>query len=403
MRFIFKAKTQKGVVKQGVIEALDRPMAVQLLQKNDLVPINVQEERKRSQLMSDLQRIASGADEKDLLAFFRELSTLVSAKVPIVPSLKTIHEQTTNDFMRSIIKDISDDVEDGMAISEALEKHPTVFTPLTVSMVRSGEVSGNLQGSIEYVTQNIEQTYQLNAKVRGALIYPAFVVSVAAVIGFLTITFILPKLTGVIKDLNVVVPWYTKAMIWLGDFMQVYWWAVLLIIFAGIVSIVYYLKTEEGSREWDRVKIRMPVLGPLFQYIYLTRFCENLSVLLSGGIPIVRALIVVSDVVDNSVYKKVILKAAQEVKSGGEINTVFFQYTDQIPPIVARMIKIGEETGRLSEILEKLAGFYRQEIDQITRNLSSIIEPVLIVFLGVGVGVLVFSVLLPIYNIAGQL
>jgi len=232
--------------------------------------------------------------------------------------------------------------------------------------------------------------------------YPIFVISVAAVIGFLTMTWILPRLTSVIKDLNVDVPWYTYLMIKIGDFMQVYWWAVLIIIMGLVASIIYYARSEDGSREWARLKLKLPIIGTLFKYVYITRFSENLSVLLRGGIPIVRALIVVADVVDNIVYKNIILKAAQDVKVGGEINAEFFKH-EEFPPMVSSMIKIGEETGRLGEILEDISKFYNAEVDQITRNLSSIIEPILIVVLGIGVGVLVFSVLLPIYNIAGQL
>ena len=402
MQFTFKARTQSGEVKRGKIEAIDRDAAAQLLQKNNLVPLEVSVVKEGASLEAWIERITSSVSQKNLLIFYRQLSALVGAKIPIAPALRTIHMQTENAQLRTIVTEVASDVEDGMPLSESFAKLENVFTPLAVNMIRSGEVSGNLQGAIDFVAESAEQNYQLRSKVRGALIYPVFVICVALVIGFFTMTWILPKLTQVIKDMDVEVPWYTFVMIKIGDFMQVYWWAVLIVILGFIGAMIYYVRSESGKKEWDRIKLRMPVIGELYRYVYITRFSENLSVLLKGGIPIVRSLIIVADVVENIVYKNIILKAAQDVKVGGEINTEFFKH-EEIPPMVSSMIKIGEETGRLGEILDDVAAFYNSEVDQMTRNLSSIIEPVMIVILGIGVGVLVFSVLLPIYNIAGQL
>jgi len=402
MQFKFKAKTKDGDIKRGKIDAVDKEMATQLLQKNDLVPIQLKEIKENKSISATIETLTSSVSQKDMLLFYRQFSTLVGAKIPIAPALRTIHEQTENAQLRTVIVEIASDVEDGMAISESFAKHDNIFSTLAISMIKSGEVSGNLQGAIDFVAESAEQNYQLKNKIRGALMYPMFVISVAGVIGFLTMTWILPKLTSVIVELDVEIPWYTNVMIKLGDFMQAYWWAVIIVVVGVIVAMIYYIRSEDGSREWDRIKLKLPVIGKLFRYVYITRFAENLSVLLKGGIPIVRALVVVADIVDNIVYKNIILKAAQNVKVGGEINAEFFEHTE-FPPMVSSMIKIGEETGRLGDILEDVARFYESEVDQITRNLSSIIEPILIVTLGIGVGILVFSVLLPIYNIAGQL
>lgn len=402
MKFNFKAKAQDGSIKRGTIDAADDNAAVQILHNNNMVPISVTAIRGKLAIVQKIEDITSRVNQHDLLLFFREFSTLVGAKVPITPALQTIYEQTENPTMQKVIKSVSADIEDGLAISDSFAKHPQIFSPLMISMIKAGEISGNLQGAIQYVMRTTEQNYQLTAKIRGALMYPGFVLTVAGVIGFITITWILPRLTGVIRDLDVEIPWYTQAMMNLGDFMQAYWWVVLVVFFGVMTAMFYYVKTAEGAREWDRIKLKIPVVGELFRYVYLTRFSENLSILIAGGIPIVRALIIIADVVNNSVYKGIILEAAKDVKVGGEISKTFFKH-EEIPPMVARMIKVGEDTGRLSDILTDLANFYRGEVDQITRNLSSLIEPVLIVFLGIGVGVLVVSVLLPIYNIAGQI
>lgn len=402
MQFKFKAKTKEGDIKRGKIDAVDEKMATELLQKNNLVPINLKEIKQSESMSGAIERLTTSVNQRDLLLFYREFSTLVGAKIPIAPALRTIHDQSENAQLRTIVSEVAADVEDGMSVSEAFGKHESTFSTLAISMIRAGEVSGNLQGAIDFVAENAEQNYQLKSKIRGALMYPIFVISVAGVIGFLTMTWILPKLTSVIVELDVEIPWYTNVMIKIGDFMQAYWWAVLVVIFGIVASMIYYVKSEDGSKEWDRLKLKLPIIGTLFRYVYITRFSENLAVLLKGGIPIVRALIVVADIVDNVVYKNIILKAAQDVKVGGAIHTEFFKH-DAFPVMVSSMIKIGEETGRLGDILEDIARFYNAEVDQITRNLSSIIEPILIVTLGIGVGILVFSVLLPIYNIAGQL
>ncbi len=403
MRFLFKARTRDGQIKEGIVEAVDRPAAIKTLQKESLLPISVQKERTTLKVLDDVKRAWEGLSQKELSVFFRELATLIHAKVPVVQALHAIEEQADNRFLRFIIKDVSTDIEDGIPFSDALSKYPDVFSPLVISVIKSGEVSGNLQNSIMFIAENLEKSYQLTSRIRSALFYPAFVVVAAGVIGFLTVTFILPNLTQVIKDFDIPdIPWYTVAVMAVGDFMQAYWWAVLIIIFAIIGGIVYYIKTDEGAREWDRIKLRLPVFGKLFQMIYVARFAQNFSLLLTGGIPIVRALNITANVVNNSVYQGIILRAADEVRSGGTISTVFID-SEEVPSMVSRMLKIGEETGKLDETLMSVSDFYEEEINVMTRNLTTMLEPILIVVLGIGVAILVVAILLPIYNIAGSI
>lgn len=402
MEFIFKAKDQTGQLKEGKVEAINKESAIQLLQSRGFIPVSVGQEERVSNILKNFQKYWEGINQKELSIFFRQLSVLVDARVPIVSALKTIKDQAGNSFLKMVVEEMSQDIEDGMSFSEALAKHPTVFSPLVVSLIRAGEASGNLQKSTEFVANSLERSYQLASKIKGALFYPAFVIVVAAIIGFVVISFILPKLTAVIKEMEAEVPWYTKAMMSLGDFMSAYWWAVLIAIIGAIVGLIYYLKTEDGRKELDRIQLKIPVLNKLFIAVYVSRFLDNFSILLSGGIPVVRALNIVNDVIGNSVYQKIILKAADEVKTGGNISDVFAKSPD-IPPVVTKMVKIGEESGKLAEILKKTSSFYENEIETLTRTLSSMIEPILMVLLGIGVGIMVFSVLLPIYNIAGQI
>jgi type IV pilus assembly protein PilC len=402
MKFIFKAKNNAGELREGLVEAMSWEAAGQILEKNELTPITIKEQEQTSVILKSFHKMLEGVSQKELMVFFRQLATLIEARVPIVSSLNTIGDQSENKYLRIITKEIGDDIKDGMPFSEALDKHRDIFSPMTINMIRAGEVSGSLQKSVNFVAENIEKNYQLSSKIKGALYYPMFVLGVAFIVGFLVVTFILPKITALIKDLNVPIPWYTSALIQLGDFMNQYWWAVILILIAAIGAFVHYIRTAAGQREWEVILLKLPVVGVLARNIYITRFADNLSALLNGGIPIVHALLIVSEVIGNSVFKGIIMKAAEEVKTGNVMSSVFLR-TPEIPSIVAQMVRIGEETGTLSQVLKSIGVFYNQEVELTTKNLTSLIEPLLIVGLGIGVGILVVGVLMPIYNIAGQI
>lgn len=407
MRFVFKARDQHGKIQGGIVEAINTDLAAHILQKNNLTPISLEREGDGKGIFGEFkrqwQKAWEGVPAKDQVGFFRQLATLIEAHVPMVSALTAIGEQMENRFFQSIIREMVADVEDGMPFSESLAKHPDVFSPLAVHIIHAGEVSGNLQKSISFVADNIEKNYQLTSRIKGALIYPAFVISVAGIVGFLIISFILPKLTLLIRDLDVEIPWYTQTVITVGDFMGAYWWAVALVILSGLVGLVYYVRSKSGREEWEELALKLPLFGRLLRYVYLARFSENLGSLLGSGIPVVRSLNIVGDVVGNKVYQRVIMKAAEEVRVGGNMSTAFAKYPDDIPSTVTQMIRVGEESGKMNVALTSTARFYASELDTMTRNIVTLIEPILIVLLGLGVAVLVFAVIVPIYNIVGQL
>ncbi len=402
MKFSFQAKSASGELREGRIEATGSEAAVAILQERGLVPLVVEQEKEVSALVKDLQHLWDGASLRELSVFFRQLATLIEAKVSIIYALRAVGDQTDNLYLKTVIGEMVSDIEDGVPLSEAMSKHPEIFETLTVSMVKAGELSGNMQRSIMFLAENTEKNYDLNSKIRGALFYPVFVLSAALIIGFVVFTVVLPKLTAIFTDLQVDVPWYTTMFMAIGGFMKVYWWAVGIGILAALGGFFYYLRTEDGKKEWDLIKMKIPVIGNLFQYVYLARFSENLSVLLNGGIPIVRALVIVSEVVNSTAYEAVILRAADEVKTGGTMSSVFARST-MFPPIVSQMIKIGEDAGKISEVLKNVSTFYGQETDRVTRNLSTMLEPILITGLGLGVAILVFAVLMPIYNMSSMM
>ncbi len=402
MKFVFEAKDQTGKIKKGKVEAANKEAAVEALHQNNLTPFSIEREKEMNKILRDLQNSWDRVSQKELMIFFRQFATLIGAKVSIINSLSAVREQMENMVFRSVILEIINNIEDGMTLAESLEKHPEIFSALTVSTIRAGEVSGNLQKSVSYIADNIEKNYQLSAKIKGALFYPVFVIGASAIIGFLSMIFVVPKLTQVIIDMGAEVPWYTQVIIATSHFFVNYWWAILVMVLGVIGGSMYYARTESGKRDWDYIVLKIPVIGKLSRYVYITRFASNFSMLLMGGIPIVQALMVVSEVVNNTIYQGIILRGADEVKSGGNISNIFSR-SEYIPTIVSRMIKIGEETGEMDSSLNSIASFYEKETDNIVRNLTSLIEPVLIVFLGIGVSILVFAILLPIYNITGNI
>lgn len=401
MKFSFTGRSETGDSIHGTIDAGNQMEAVRLLQEKNIVPTRVGRFSDIPIWKREMGRAWEGVRSHEMVMFFRQLSSLISAKVSVLESVRVIQDQSDNNFFRNILKLIGDDVEDGTSLSEACSRHD-VFSPFVLNMLRAGEASGHLEQSIAYIADSLESNYELNAKIRSALVYPAFVISVASIIGFIVVTWILPQLTNIIRDLGVEIPWYTSVIMAVGDFFHSFWWAILLVIIGAVGSFAYYINTQEGKDEWAAIQLNIPIVGKLTQYVYLARFAVNLSVLLNGGIPLVKSLIIVSEVVNNAVYERLILRAADEVKKGGNIYNVF-KKSVRIPAPVAQMVRIGEESGHLSETLEHVGNFYNKEADRMAKNLTSIIEPVLIVFLGIGVGIMVVGILMPIYSIVDKI
>jgi len=402
MKFSFKAKNVAGQVREGLIEAMNKDVAAKIIEKNGYVPISITEDTSVNIFGKQFAKILNGVSQKELMVFFRQLSTLVEARISVVLALQTISEQSENQYMQIILNEVGNDVKDGTSLSDALGKHEDIFSPLIVSMVRAGEVSGNLRQSLEFVAQSIQKNYILTSKIKSALYYPGFVLFFATLVGFLVVTFILPKITLMIKDLDVAIPWYTSILINFGSFMENHWIVVLFIMITFVLGFWYYVRTKEGQLQWQLIVLKIPVVGKMLQNIYITRFAENLSTLLVSGIPVVRSLTIVADVIGNHVYKTMILKAAQDVKVGGSMSSSFLQVRE-MPLIVAQMIRIGEESGTLPQVLNSVAVFYNQEVETTTKNMTALMEPLMIVLLGIGVAILVIGVLMPIYNVAGQL
>lgn len=397
MKFLYKARNKEGQIKSGMVVAADQARAEQLLAENNLIIIDFEEQKEN--FLAKINPFGQSVSRKNLVLFSRQLSTLISARVPLLQSLRILQDQITERYLLSVIQDLINSIENGESLSLALSKHPKVFGDVYVSLVKSGEISGSLDKSFSYLADQLEKDYELRSKVKGALTYPVFVVLALVVVGVLMFKFVLPKLTAVLEEQGGELPSISVWLIAFTKFFDKFWWVVLLVLGVVILFIRFYVSTKQGRHQWDRAKIKIPIIGDIFQKIYLARFARNLSTLVMGGIPIIKALQIIADVVNNVIYKEIILDAVKKVSSGKSVSESL-SGRPEFPNIVIQMVRVGEQTAELDEILAKMASFYEKEVDTKVATLTTLLEPIIMIVLGLGVGALVAGVLLPIYNLA---
>jgi len=403
-KFQYTARTKEGKLESDIAEASSLEAAISTLQNQQLVIIEIKPfiEAKylnlnilTKQIFALLNRIKS----EDIVLFSKQLAILIQAKVPLVQSLRVMARQTENPNFSSIINAVANDVDAGMIFSRALSKYPKVFSNFFIQMTRSGEISGRLEETLTYLSDYINKQYLLNSKAKGAMIYPAFIVGTFILVGVLMLIFVIPNLTSILVESGQKLPFVTRLLIGTANFTKKWGWIVFIILSAMIYFIMASLKkSPEWRYAYDGLKLRFPIFGELLKKIYLARFSETLSTLSSAGIAISQSLEITADVVGNSVYKRIILEADEAVRKGSNISVVFARYPE-ILPMVTQMISIGEQTGKLDSILKQISAFFTEEVNRAFDNIVNLIEPILIVVLGAGVGILVAAILLPIYNL----
>lgn len=404
MEFNYIARTKQGEKQTGVVEAGSRNDAVETLQSRGLVLLDLRSGKSGSVFSMDI-KLFQRVKTKELVNFTRQLATLVSAQVPLLSSLRSLSKQTENDFFRDIIFEVAGDVEGGTILSKALARHPKVFSNFFVNMIKAGEASGGMESSLNYLADYLEKQYYLNAKVRGALTYPAFILAAFVLIVVLMMILVVPKLTSFLADSGQELPLMTKIIMSISGFFVNWWWLLLIIVLGASFYLYHIIKTSPAARDqWDAIKIRIPIFGKqVFKKIYVTRIADNLSTLIQGGLSILQALQVTSEVVGNSVYRKIIAEAKEEVRIGNTLSSSLAKYKDEIPVMVVQMVETGEQTGSMDIILKKLGQFYNKEIDNTVATISQLIEPMLILLIGGGVVILMMGILMPIYNVANNM
>ena len=399
MQFRYQAKDSKGTFRTGMVAAQGQKRAEELLLENGLTILSLSEIEESA--LSKLWFFGKHVPSKEMVLFSRQLSTLIGAQVSLLQSLRILLVQVDNKHLKEIITEIIKSIESGDSLSLSLARYPEVFSNVYVSIIHSGELSGSLDKSLLYLADQLEKDYDLTSKVKGAMTYPIFVLGALVLIGAFMFLFVLPKLTGVLEQSGSTLPFITVMLINITNFSVAYWWVMLLGALIAFFSFRFYSNTKTGKYQIDHAKITFPIIGGIFTKIYIARFSRNLSTLILGNIPIIKALEIVAELVDNEIYKIIILEAADKLVAGKRISDAFSGYKE-IPPIVTQMIQVGEQSARLNDILLKLAVFYEKEVDTVVSNLSTLLEPIIILVLGVGVGIVVAGILLPIYNIGSS-
>ena len=386
-------------MQSGVVEASSREAALLLLQRHNLFVTFLEKVAMRPFYVRKI-KIFERISKKDIVNFSRQLALMFKSKIPLVQSLRSIAEQTKNPAFREKILAISQEVEGGTRFSQALSSHEKLFSNFYVSMVKSGEASGTLSESLTYLADHLEREYHLFSKIQGAMIYPALIVVVVIGVLAMMMFFVIPSMTKVLTETGQELPVITRMVIALSDFLRGWGWALFLVIAGGLFGLFRYAKTVEGKRIKDKILLRIPVAGSFLKMIYLSRFAENLSTLITGGLPISQALEITGDIVGNDVYQNIVFQVKEEVVKGENMSKIMQQHPNEFPPILTQMVAVGEKTGTLDQSLMSVVDFYRQEVERAIDNLLSILEPVMVIFLGGIVAGLMGAVLLPLYKMS---
>ncbi len=397
MLFDYRATTSQGQEVIGQIEAQNKPEAIKILSEQGYIILELQRQKKIDLMNLELPFL-NRIKTKDLVMFSRQLAVMSSATLPIVQALRILVDQTDNPRFKRIISEIADDVDGGEKLSTAMERHH-VFSPFYIAMVKSGETSGSLDKVLNYLADEQEKDYAMMSKIKGAMIYPAFILSALTGVGIIMMVFVVPKITAILQETGGQLPIATRILIGTSEFMVKYWWELLILLAGLFVGFKYLMRQPVAKKYWDYLKLKLPVFGPLFQKIYLVRFMRSMATLVEGGVPITASLNIVSDVVGNAFYKDLILRTARGVQDGASIASLFLE-TKEIPSMIAHMISVGEKTGRISEVLGKMTSFYGREVESAVANLISLIEPMIMVVMGVGVGIMVAAIIMPMYNMS---
>jgi len=404
MLFSYKAKTSSGEIMEGVMEAADRFALAKDLRTRGSTPLSIKEKGKRAfspeQFFGSLfGRVGIG----DKILFCKNLSGMLRAGLSLARALAVLEKQTKNRALNKVYASLITDINAGEPLSDALEKFPKVFSKLFVSMVRAGEESGNLPGALTEVGLSLEKAHALTKKIRGALIYPGIILSAMVVIGILMFAFVVPTLASTFQELGVTLPTSTRFFMGLGNFFSEHLALTFIILILGMTGTVALLRARFMARYVDFAVIHLPLIGPLARELNTARTARTIASLLSSGVSITRAIEVTEDVVQNIYYKRVLSEARQAVERGAPFSEAFEKHTKLYPIMMSEMTEVGEETGKLSDMLSQIATFYEEDIEGKTKNLSTVIEPLLMVVVGAGVGFFAISMISPLYSVLEEI
>ena len=397
MKYVYQARSKEGKLETGTVEASSKEAAAILLQKYNVFVTSIKE---KSPKFFNAKKLvfAKKTTRKELAIFSRQLAVMLQSRVPVVQSLRGLSSQTSNPAFKQKIISISQLVEEGNPLSEAFGAHPEVFNSFYLSMLKTGETSGKIADVLFYLSDHFEREHDIIAKVKSAMIYPAFVVSVLFAVLLIVMFFVMPRLVDLLKEATREPPFFTKVMLGFYAFLQSFGWVLLVAFFLLLLFLGYYFITKQGRKIFDKLILRIPFVSDFFKKIFLIRFAENVSTLVSAGISINSALKITRDTVQNFDYKQMLSEMNEKVTGGEKMNVVLARYPKLVPPFVVQMVQVGEETGKLEDNLKEIVSFYGKEVDRTINTFTSLLEPILIIFLGIVVAFLAASIIQPIYG-----
>ena len=398
MLFSYVAVDQTNVQREGTVEAPSVDAAITAVQKRGYTLVSIDEVSAKSGILDIEIDLFGRVSNKDVVILSRQIATLFQAQVSPLRIFSLLSAEVENKRLATAMNQIVEDLQAGNSISRSLAAHPEIFSSFYVNLVKAGEETGSLDQSFDYLADYLDRQYEIQAKAKNALIYPAFVVSIFIIVMTLMMTQVVPSIATILVDSGQELPIYTKIVIGISDFLVGYIGYIVVVLGGAAAFFWRFTQTAVGRRSVDEFLLSLPYIGDLQQKLLLTRICDNLSTMLGSGISMVQAIEVTGDVVDNTVFKQIMSEVLIEVKGGRSFAESIAEYP-HIPGVLAQMAKVGEETGSLSNILKTLSDFYRREANNAIDTMIGLIEPIMIVMLGLGVGVLLASVLMPIYNL----
>jgi type IV pilus assembly protein PilC len=402
MKFKYQAKTKEGVTQVGFVEASDRDSASAILASHDLFVLSVIATQAPT-VLDNIAGFFNRVGRKDLIVFTRQLAILLEARLALNNSLKILYEQTSNKTLKAAISSVAEDIDAGISFSQAMERQGKVFPDYYVEMVRAAEVTGNLNEVAAFLADYTEKEGDLASKAASALVYPGIVIGLFIIVAFILLTFVYPSLGGVFAQNGVALPWYTQVLLNTGNFLNKWWVAVVVAVaLLGIVAVNYF-QTAEGVALLDEAKIRLPIVKKVYLPVIMARFGNSAALLVHGGIPIAQALEIIGHMVGNTMYREIVHQIAEDVRQGELLSQSIAKYPGYFAPLVSQMIAVGETTGKIEEMFTRLSNIYTREADEITNNLVDLIQPVLMIGIGIMVGLLFASILIPIYNLTDSI
>lgn len=402
MKFKYQARTKEGELQVGFVEAGSKEAAENILNSHELF-ILLLEEVGEPNFFQRLNAYFKRVKIKDLVIFYRQMAILFESQLPLNKILETLYNQTSNLQLKEAAFQVLEDIQGGLSFSQAIEKQASVFSPFAASMIRAGEVTGNLDRSVAFLADYTEREYSLISKTRSAMVYPLIIIFTFIIVSILMVTIVFPQIKPVFEQAGVKLPFFASVLLGIGDFLTQWWWIVILFLIMLIGLLIDFFQTMEGKSLLDEFKIKLPFLKRVFIPILMSRFANIGTTLIRGGIPVAQSLEIIANTINNVLYKEIFDKISEDVKAGMSLSEAIMQYPNYFPELVHQMIIVGEQTGQLYKILQKISDFYSKEVDNIVNNLTDLIQPFLIIGIGILVGFLFASILIPIYNLTSSI